>query len=132
MIFNIIGIMFGLLALGVSIFSIYEQVKSEAISRNIQTLHYCQQKYIQIEQKRLKYKYEKSKQFDTQNIISEAEIDSFFREFWTAKSDQFRYWLGGNIDHDTFMNWCLSIARHFNRGDEDFYGKSFMVGWANL
>ena len=114
-------------ALSLSARATEEQTKSERHTRTISTVLHCQTAYKAVESVRLSGRFSE----DT-SLIKDGEIGSFFRNFWTLKSDQFDYWLSGYVDHDTFLTWTVSTARHFaSSSDRPFFVETFTSGWAN-
>ncbi len=117
-----------LIAIYIGIKSIREQEKTESLSRNLDVIFECQKNYRAAEAPRLARKFPKNG--DPILELSITEIESFYRNYWSIKSDQFDFWLSGYVDYDTFMTWNTSTVRHFIQAPEvKFFGADFLEGW---
>lgn len=113
--------------------AIEAESKSERQTRALETQLNCQKLYMEIEEVRMQWRYGTLE--EKIRIAESNHVGAFFRRFWTLKSDQFEYWLSGNIEYHTFIGWNLSTARHFSKDSLSdiagrFYFHSFSCGWA--
>ncbi len=58
---------------------------------------------------------------------NKVKVNNFFSRYWGLKSDQFDYWLAGNVDPETLTSWLVSVPKYLDKGEVG--GVHFRTGW---